>query len=299
MKRSSFVPVSWTALRALILLVVSTLWLGVVGNAWASDGGTSAPPSGECDDQIDNDGDNSIDYPEDSDCTSYDDTSEGPGAARALSGASAIETYYQRMVGSEAASALASSAPDLPSELFVEDASATASYVRSADGGWELRIEGFQRNHERVDAIYDMILVLPMPATREGGDAFQTRERGVRIEEGPPERSVPLVYGGEKVVLKRNVGLEKGLLARLVGDGPGKLPSLEGTGQRWTAWNAILTRDAAFGDVVQARAVLRYEAVEGASAPDATDPRNAAYLITWIPSLPASIPPYAVRIDVE
>lgn len=303
MKAGSFENAYRGVLRAAALAGAALLLIGGAGVSFATDGGSSPPPRAQCDDQLDNDGDNLIDYPEDPDCTSAADASEAPEGARAAGGGEAgageTETYYQRVVGKQSAAELANAAPELPSALFIEEADATATYERLGDGHWELRIDGFHRNHERVDAIYDMILLLALPAAPDGGDAFTTPERGVRVEEGPAERSVPLVYGGEKIVLKRNAGIEKGLLARLTGSGPGRLPSLEGSGQRWTAWDTIVSRDASFGDFVQARAVLRYEAAGGAAAPDAQDPRIAAYLITWIPSLPASVPPYAVRIGVQ
>lgn len=281
-----------------VLVIVGGVALLLAGGgvARATDGGSAAPEP-ECSDGQDNDGDQLIDYPEDSDCESVTDETEGVAGARDGDGESG-QTYYQAVVGSQPASALASAAPELPSALHIEDSGAAASYVPLGDGRWELRITDFRRNHERVDAIYDMVLVLALPAGPDGGDGFTTTERGVHVEEGPADRPVALVYGGEKVVLKRNVGLEKGLLARLVGTGRGQIPPLEGSGYRWTAWNAIVARDAGFGDFVQARAVLRYEARE-AAAPDASDPRLAAYLITWVPSLPATVPPYAVRIAVK
>ena len=286
------------------------------GAADATDGGSAAPVP-QCSDGLDNDGDGWIDHYEDPDCAGAEDDDEGPPAEGAallgggdtlLGGAATSplvlapvdepQTYYQQVVGDASAAALASAEPGLPSTLAIEDATATARYLRLSERGWQVRIEGFRRNHERVDAIYDMVLVLPLPAAADGRDGFTTRERGVRIEEGPAGRSVPLVYGGEKVVLKRNVGLEKSLLPRLVGNGAGSLPSLDGTGYRWTAWDTVVTRDAGFGDVVQARAELGYETAADAPAPDPDDPRFAAYVITWIPALPAHVPPYAVRIDV-
>jgi hypothetical protein len=33
-------------------------------------------------------------------------------------------------------------------------------------------------------------------------------------------------------------------------------------------------------------------------APDALDERLKAYVVTWIPALDPSVPPYAVRLDV-
>src|SRR5262249_16965048 len=200
--------------------------------------------------------------------------------------------------------ALASRTPALPQALQIVDASATARFSPVGVAGdqrvWELRIDGFSRNHERVDAVYDMVLVLPLPAGPDGRDAFQPVGRGVAVEEGPPDKSVPLIYGGEKIVLKRNVGLEKTLLAGLVGSGRGAtgLPDLAGSGYHWTAWDAIVARDDGYGDAIEARARLRYRTPASTTAPDAGDPRLAAYLITWIPALPATIPPYAVRIEV-
>jgi hypothetical protein len=143
--------------------------------------------------------------------------------------------------------------------------------------------------------------VLPLPAGSDGRDAFQPLGRGVAVEEGALDRSVPLIYGGEKIVLKRNIGLEKALLPGLIGTSRGAtgLPDLAGSGYHWTAWDAIVARDDAYGDTIEARATLRYRTSASVPAPDPDDPRLAAYLITWIPALPAAVPPYAVRIDVS
>lgn len=275
------------------------LALTAAAPAFASDGGSAAPEP-ECGDTEDNDGDGFVDS-EDPDCVDpYDESESADGEALLREGSGPMATYYEAVVGDSLAS-LSSTDATLPTALHVESAAATVAYTSSAGPErrqWELRVDGFERNHERVDAIYDMVLLLPLPAAASGGDAFLPLDRGVRIEEGLPGRSVPLVYGGEKVVLKRNVGLEKGLLPQVVGDGAGRLPSLDGTGYRWTAWDTIVERDAGFGDVVQARAVLRYETATGVAPPAAGDARLAAYLITWIPQLSASIPPYAVRMDV-
>lgn len=225
----------------------------------------------------------------------------GEGAAATASAAD--DTYYQATLDGDTAEPLASTSPELPAALHVADAAAVARYrVAGEQAGqqiWELRIEDFVRRHERVDAIYDMVLVLPLPVAKDGRDGFEALERGVRIEEGSAERAVPLVYGGEKIVLKRNVGIEKALLPRLTGGAADQLPDLAGSGLRWTAWDTIVERQADFGETVQARAVLRYATEPGLAPPDPEDPRLAAYLITWIPSLPASVPPYAVRIDVQ
>lgn len=286
-----------------LVIAIGALALLLAGAepAGATDGAGSAPAP-ECADGLDNDGDELIDHPEDPECSSYDDESESPATNGRASRSAAtsgpgFQTYYESVVGGSSVAVLTTTDGELPSTLAIQEASAVARFIRLDGDGWELRIEGFQRNHERVDGIYDMVLVLPLPKDAGGLDAFTTDARGVQIEEGPRDRSIPLIYGGEKMVLKRNGALEKGLLPDLVGSGAGQLPSLEGTGYGWTAWNAIVARDASFASVVQARAILRYEA-GGTEAPDAGDPRLAAYLITWIPALPASIPPYAVRIDV-
>ncbi len=209
-------------------------------------------------------------------------------------------TYYESAVGGTSTESLESTDPTLPATLAIDDASATTRYQvtsRTATStGWQLRIDGFDRRHERVDGIYDMVLVIPLPASETGGDAFQATKRGFFVEEGGVEGTVPLIYDGEKVVLKRNVGLEKSLLRQLVG--PGRLPDLAGTGYRWTAWDSIMRRDAAYQDTVQASGHLEYTTAAGTAAPSPDDARMAAYLITWIPGLPADVAPFTVRMDV-
>jgi hypothetical protein len=227
-----------------------------------------------------------------------------PPPAQAAAEHAAEPTYYESVLGSRTVGDLASPEAQAPTGLQVVEASATAQYTALAAPGerraWQVRLVGFSRRHERVDATYDMLLLLPLPATADGRDAFQAIGRGVAVEEGAPERAVPFIYGGEKVVLKRNVGLEKtfvhGLLAG--SSGAAGLPDLAGTGYHWTAWDAIFPRDASYGDGVRASATLRFRAPAAVAAPDPSDPRFAAYVVTWIPALPATVPPYAVRIDV-
>jgi hypothetical protein len=234
-----------------------------------------------------------------------------PSAGRASDGGSAepepdgraasAPTYYESVVGPSTVSQLQAAEAELPRTLEVVGSTASARYQPLALSGahreWQLRIEGFSRRHERVDATYDMILVLPLPADGHARDAFVPLQRGVVVLEGGAGRSVPLIYGSEKIVLKRNVGLEKTLLPSL-GVGAA-LPDLAGTGYQWTAWDAIVPRDAVYGDTIEAQATLHYRTAATVAAPDAGDPRLAAYVITWIPALPASVPPYAVRIDVS
>lgn len=220
-----------------------------------------------------------------------------PGGGEAALNTSA--TYYETVVDGATVQSLSTADPTLPTELVIDHATAVATYRPIAQTAtsieWQLRIEGFERRHERVDGIYDMVLVVPLPAA-QGRDAFEATKRGFFVEEGGADASVPLIYGGEKVVLKRNVGIEKSLLPQLSGhDG---LPDLAGSGYRWTAWDTVMQRDDSHQDVVQARGHLEYTTALGVAAPDPNDARLAAYLITWIPGLPANIAPFSVRMDV-
>jgi hypothetical protein len=224
--------------------------------------------------------------------------SGGDGASAPLQ--ASPPTYYESAVGETSTESLESADPTLPATLAIDDATATTRYQATSQTAtsteWQLRIDGFDRRHERVDGIYDMVLVIPLPASESGGDAFQATKRGFFVEEGGLDATVPLIYGGEKVVLKRNVGLEKSLLRQLVG--PSGLPDLAGTGFRWTAWDSIMRRDATYQDTVQATGHLEYTTAAGIAAPSPDDARMAAYLITWIPGLPADIAPFTVRMDV-
>ena len=249
--------------------------------AWGFDGGGSAPPppgggGGE----------------------------SGGGGGGGQQASAPPTTYYEDVLGGASAQAFASAEPGLPSELHVVQGSATVEYRVVDDDGetttWDVVLKGFNRPHERVDAVYDLILALPLPADAAGAGAFQAQGRGIVLREGSEASSVPFIYGGEKLVLKRNVGLEKSLLPALLSGGSeaGKLPALADTGYRYTLWDAIVLYDASHDDSVQGWARLRYETDSYASAPDAGDARLAAYAIAWIPSLPAGVPPFAVRIDV-
>ncbi len=208
----------------------------------------------------------------------------------------AAPTYYESAVGTDSVRALETTDPTLPTQLNVDEATATATYRTTAEtpprSAWRLRIDGFERRHEHVDAIYDMVLVLALPEAG-GKDAFEPAKRGFVVDDGS---AGPLVYGGEKVVLKRNVGIEKSLLGQVTG--PGGLPDLTGSGYRWTAWDTIVERDPDHTDTVTASGHLDYTTDSGVRPPDPDDPRMAAYLITWVPELPASVPPFGVRMDV-
>jgi hypothetical protein len=116
--------------------------------------------------------------------------------------------------------------------------------------------------------------------------------------EGSPAASVALIYSGEKVVLKRSHALERTLLPSLVGPGEGQLPSLVGTGYGYTFWDAIVRYDPSYGDTLQTFVDFQYTTEGSIAAPDARDERLKAYVVTWIPALDPSVPPFAVRLDV-
>jgi hypothetical protein len=225
--------------------------------------------------------------------------------AGAADGLAAVNpTYYQQMVGRQPVSALESTSPGVPTALAISDCSATVEYLPTAqpDGSvqWDVLVQGFQRNSERVNAVYDMVFVLPLPVAPSGAAAFTPVDSAIVPRMGTQAASVPLVYGGEQIVLKRNVGLEKSLLAGLVGDPThGKLPSLAGTGYGYTLWDMIVQYDAGYGPTIQAWASFHYATNTTVSPPVPSDPRMKAYLITWIPTLHSNIPPYAVRMDLQ
>ena len=177
----------------------------------------------------------------------------------------------------------------LPSSLFVVDAEGGVTYRALGDGAWEVAVDVAQRPHERVDAVYDLVLALPLPL----GSRAKTWRIAPKVSGAS---STSIVYGGEAIVLKRNVPLERSWLPLLAG-APGGLPDLSRTGYAWTFWDAIVRYDASAGATVQAYGTFRYEADPRVVAPDAENPDNAAYVITWIPTLEA-VPPFAIRLDV-
>lgn len=221
-------------------------------------------------------------------------------SARAVDGniAEPDPTYYETTTSSSF------TGTGLPSTLHIVDSTATAAYALGASTRetleWTLDVRGFLRRHERVDAVYQIVVVLPLPSDSAGGDAFDLLAWGLTPQEGTPGSSVPLVYGGEKVILKRNVTLEETLLPNLIdpSGSEGKLPDLSGTGYKYTLWDAIVRYDAGHGDTVQAFATLRYTTDAAAAPPDAGDDRLQAYVIVWIPTLDPSVAPFTIRMDV-
>lgn len=192
--------------------------------------------------------------------------------------------------------------PGLPTAVQISDSSAHVDYVVKGENGsgieWKVRLRDLDRTHERIDDIYQLGLALPLPVDEAGNLAFTPRQWKIKIREGTPGSSVPLIYGGENVVLKRNVTLETQLLPGLVGPGGDQLPDLRGTGYGYTLWDTILGYDPSYGERVQAFANLRYSTGTDVVAPDASDERLKAYILVWIPTLDPSVPPFAIRMDI-
>lgn len=212
-------------------------------------------------------------------------------------------TYYQEILEYYTREELEAHASGIPSSLHLEDTD--DSHVEYAQVGpseegieWIVRLRPLYRTHEKVDAIYHMILILPLPAGADGGDAFTPLE-DVQVWQGDEESFEPLIYGGERVLGKRNEVLEETLLPALVGAGTGQIPSLEDTGYTYTVWDAILRYDPDFGERVGGFTTFRYRTDTSVAAPDPGDDRMKGYVITWIPAFGDAVPPYTVRIDVE
>lgn len=211
------------------------------------------------------------------------------------------ETYYESVVGTGSLEDLETADGGLPAALEIIDADGTVAYTElSSDPDeieWQLLVEVAERDHERVDAVYDLVVALPLPVTAQGKAGFKPSQFGIGAREGGPANSVAFVYGGNKVVLKRNVGLERTWLPDLSG-APDGLPDLAGTGYAFTLWDAVVRYDPGHGPRVQGHGTLRYTSDPGVVAPDPADSRFAAYVITWIPMLDPTIKPFTIRLDV-
>lgn len=233
-------------------------------------------------------------------CLAWAGTAMPAAAADSLSVSG--PTYYQELIGSGDLADLERPAGGLPTSLHVVEAAGGVEYrllgVEAGTTTWEAFLEVEERNHERVDAVYDLVLALPLPAGNDGSAAFESDQWGIKAREGAPGSSVALIYGGEKLTLKRNVALERSWLPVLEGT-PDGLPDLSGTGYKFTLWDTVLRYDPGYGDRVQGLASLTYETGAEVVAPDPEDQRNAGYVITWIPTLDPSVPPFTIRLDVR
>ena len=219
----------------------------------------------------------------------------GDGGEPPPEGASAPPpTYYESILGGAPLQTYETSEGGLPNSLFVNEASGAAWYQLSSEEPdalvWRVDVEVDARPHERVEAVYDVVVALPLPLAAKAGTAIGPRE-------GSAGKSVALVYGGEKVLLKRNVALERSWLPLLNG-ASGGLPDLGGTGYAFSLWDAIVGLDSSQGDTLQARGSLEYRSDLGVGAPDPGDSRFGVYVINWIPTLDPGIAPYTLRIDV-
>ncbi len=174
-----------------------------------------------------------------------------PAPAASIDGSAAAEpTYYEELTGSGGVAGLESQAGGLPSALHVVEAHGGVEYrmlSQEAEGTtWEVSLEVEERNHERVDAVYDLVLALPMPASSDGMAAYATEQWRIEAREGSRGASVALIYSGEKLTLKRNVALERAWLPSLQGS-PDGLPDLTGTGNVYTLWDAVIRYDPTTG----------------------------------------------------
>ena len=208
------------------------------------------------------------------------------------------ESYYEEAFAQrgrsadEKSAASAAAAEGLPTALHVVEASGGVRYRALGDGRFKVRVEVDRRPHEQVDALYDLVLALPLP------EGFVTDAWRIPLYTGSPANSQPLVYAGERLRLKRNLPLESTWLPALAGAVDG-LPDLSGSGYVWTIWDTIVRYDAKAGAMVGGFGTLSFEADASIPAPDSGDPAKAAYLITWVPALDASVPPYTIRLDVQ
>lgn len=206
------------------------------------------------------------------------------------------ETYYEASLATTTVdpSEFAATGGTLPSELHVLEADGRVEYrLLSSHANateWELLVEVAERPHERVDAVYEVIAALALP------ESFQPQGWRVPVRQGGEGNTVPFVYGGEKVNLKRDRALERSWLPGLTG--ANGLPDLTGTGYAWTLWSTVLRYDPNAGGTFQALGTLRYQADAGESAPNPDDSRSSAYLITWIPDIGNLVHPFAIRLDV-
>jgi len=227
------------------------------------------------------------------------------GTIAAASGSDA--TYYESVQASVGAEAMSSTEVGTPTGLHFSDSTATVTYVKGAAAGgngqvsWTAQVRGLSRPHERVDAVYQMIAVIPLPVDARGRPLYTRRSMKLEARAGTPEDSEPLVYSGETVILKRNSTLEKTLLPGLIGafGSDDKLPSLDGTGYAYTLWDTIISYDPKYGDTVEVFADVSYKADELVAGPDGDDERLKAYVITWIPGADPGLHPFAIRIDIE
>jgi hypothetical protein len=204
-------------------------------------------------------------------------------------------TYYEEVLAArrpadDSARAADAASGGLPTALHVVPAAGGVEYRRLRSGRWRLTLEVAERPHERVDAVYDLVLALALPAD------FRSEAWRIPVRAGRRRASAPARYAGERVTLKRNRALEASWLPLLAGARDG-LPDLAGSAYVWTLWDTIVRYDAGAGRRLEGFARFAYETDRRTPVPRPGDARSAAYLISWMPSLGAAVAPYTLRID--
>lgn len=212
-------------------------------------------------------------------------------------------SYYDDVLGSESLEAFESSQPGLPTALAVDIAEEVLVEYRSTSDEdvlkWELAVDGFRRPHASVVAVYQVVLIVPLPAGDEGQPLWRPLTRAMRPRVSLDPDAPPVLYRGSPVRFRRNVALEKTWLPELVGTDEGQLPALSGTGYQWTLWDTLLLHDPEHGDEVAGSLQFYYETPKSVAGPDASDQRLGVYLVSWIPKLTHEIAPLAIRASLS
>jgi len=151
----------------------------------------------------------------------------------------------------------------LPKSLHTVDAAGAVAYSGDA-GRWRVKLTMDERPHEKVDAVYDLVLALPLPAKLSSADWRIDARSGTKAPRAPRLRR-------RGRVAQRNAPLEASWLPLLVGASDG-LPDLSGSGYAWTLWDTVLRYDAGAGATLQGFASFGYEADASLAAPDPEDP---------------------------
>jgi hypothetical protein len=216
-----------------------------------------------------------------------------PPDGGAISADTTAPSYYEQVSAALGGISLADSTASggLPKALQIVDAGGAVRYRSLGADHFEVTVEVAERPHEHVDAVYDLVLALPLPVS------FRADAWRIAVRTGQPGASAPVVYSGEQVGLKRNTPLEGVWLPLLVGANDG-LPDLTKSGYQWTLWDTIVRYDAGAGPTLQGFTTLDYTADPTVPALDPGDSRSAAYVISWVPTLDASVPPFTLRLPV-
>ncbi|MEE8557911.1 MAG: hypothetical protein V3T14_08500, partial [Myxococcota bacterium] len=105
-------------------------------------------------------------------------------SARAIDGQGIVigPTYYEEAVAAASPQELESTSQNLPTSLHIVESTGTVAYAAEETGdgdmAWTVTLQ-LSRPHERIDAVYHVVLVLPLPADGAGGDAFTPLQWGL------------------------------------------------------------------------------------------------------------------------